>query len=609
MLSSSMWTAPTRTTASFPKGTCAPSGLRGKPATGCCSAPAGPCRCCPRASSRAGFDGLVASAGAYVEVAGTVLVDRRFPADLAARTVRALDAHDAVYILEAQESLHVPPAAAERLRHILDAHFRQAPEGPVGSSAILDAVRATAERACCAVRQGLRVRFPRRHGAPRRRKSARAIAVVANSVADEGRHAGELYQRGISKADGVAAVIAHLGIAREDTVAIGDGANDLEMVAFAGVGVAIEGSHPGLLAIADRLAAPPREEGPGGRLRRARPLPAGTLNRTDGRPFDRNTVNAARSSSACAISLRTNSGSGTADRGRAHLPHPGRGAHGRTMTRPGAGAVRGWPLRPPPSGPCGVHPARPGPATAGWSVAPHGCDPLPGTACRAARPPGGGRSALRSCRRARWLRPWQQRVRRRPAPSGSAGAAGSASDVAATGSADSDGAAGSTARSRRPGFRRLRQRTAEGRFDLSQKRGFRIVVLFRVSGGPEQPQVPLPDTFHDAQRGHPLVGTLHLGAAFQHGHPPLGGVEPGFSADHVQLAPQVRGRGGRPWPVRACRPARSRRAGPVRRGLPPPAWPGARRPARPVCRLCRSLPAAGRRGEGSVPPLWVLQRP
>ena len=78
----------------------------------------------------AGFDGLVASAGAYVEMAGSVLVDRRFPAELAARTVRALDEHAAVYVLEAQEALHVPPAA-ERLRAILDAQFRQSPGGPV----------------------------------------------------------------------------------------------------------------------------------------------------------------------------------------------------------------------------------------------------------------------------------------------------------------------------------------------------------------------------------------------------------------------------------------------------------------------------------------------
>ena len=214
----------------------------------------------PASILAAGFDGLVASAGAYVEVAGSVLVDRRFPANLAARTVRALDAHDAVYVLEAQEALHVPPAATERLRAILEAHFRQSPEGPVGSSAILDALQTTADRA--AVRFAKVSVFDSPVAMERLvREIGGAIAVVANSVADEGRHAGELYQRGISKADGVAAVVAHLGIAREDTVAVGDGENDLEMIAFAGVGIAIEGSHPELVAIADRTAAPPRQEG------------------------------------------------------------------------------------------------------------------------------------------------------------------------------------------------------------------------------------------------------------------------------------------------------------------------------------------------------------
>lgn len=208
----------------------------------------------------AGFDGLVASAGAYVEVAGTVLVDRRFPADLAATTVKVLDAHDAVYILEAQEALHVSPAASERLRVILDTHFSQAPEGPVGASAILAAVHATADRGTVPFAKVSVFDSPVAMECLVEEIGG-DIAVVANSVADEGRHSGELYQRGISKADGVAAAIAHLGIAREDTIAIGDGANDFEMIAYAGIGIAIEGSTPELMAIADRTAAGPRQEG------------------------------------------------------------------------------------------------------------------------------------------------------------------------------------------------------------------------------------------------------------------------------------------------------------------------------------------------------------
>jgi Cof subfamily protein (haloacid dehalogenase superfamily) len=209
----------------------------------------------------AGFDGLVASAGAYVEVAGEVLLDRRFPTDLASSTVAALDQHDAVYVLEAQECLHVPPAAVARLRQIIEGHFRRGPDGQgTGSSAILDSMRPiTNPNAVSFAKVSV---FDA--AIPMERLAAQigeAIAVVENSIADEGRHAGELYQRGISKADGVAAVAAHLGISRDDTIAIGDGQNDLEMIAYAGVGIAIEGSSPELLALADRTAAPPHREG------------------------------------------------------------------------------------------------------------------------------------------------------------------------------------------------------------------------------------------------------------------------------------------------------------------------------------------------------------
>ncbi|MBT8162407.1 MULTISPECIES: HAD family hydrolase [Arthrobacter] len=214
----------------------------------------------PPSIQAAGFDGVVASVGAYVQVAGTVLVDRRFHPDLAARTIRVLDAHDAVYILEAQDESHAPPAAFDRLRTILDVHFSKAPGGPVGASDILNAVRSTRDRGAARFAKvsvfDSPIPMPSLAG-----EIGGEIAVVANSVADEGRHAGELYQRGISKADGIAAVMAHLGIARENTVAIGDGANDLEMIAFAGVGIAIEGSLPELVAVADRTTPGPREEG------------------------------------------------------------------------------------------------------------------------------------------------------------------------------------------------------------------------------------------------------------------------------------------------------------------------------------------------------------
>ncbi|GHD05699.1 HAD-IIB family hydrolase [Zhihengliuella salsuginis] len=209
----------------------------------------------------AGFDGVVASAGAYAEVGSEVLLDRHFPADLAAATVAALDAHDAVYLLETQEALHTPPAAEQRLRAHVEAHFSRIPgQRDSGSSAILNALRPTVDRAAAAFAKVSVLESP----VPMSELVAQigeGVAVVENSIADEGRHAGELFQRGISKADGVAAVLAHLGIDREHSVAAGDGENDLEMIEFAGVGIVIEGASERLLALADLTAAPPRAEG------------------------------------------------------------------------------------------------------------------------------------------------------------------------------------------------------------------------------------------------------------------------------------------------------------------------------------------------------------
>src|SRR6185312_12014127 len=92
----------------------------------------------PESILGAGFDGVVASAGAYVQLDGEVLVDKPFPADLAARALAALDAHNAVYILEAPDAVYVPAAAEARLRAHVAAHFDGAPDiAAQGASTII----------------------------------------------------------------------------------------------------------------------------------------------------------------------------------------------------------------------------------------------------------------------------------------------------------------------------------------------------------------------------------------------------------------------------------------------------------------------------------------
>ena len=59
--------------------------------------------------------------------------------------------------------------------------------------------------------------------------------------------------KGLNKASGIRTVIDALGIKRENTIAIGDGGNDIDMIRFAGIGVAMKNAQPHILEAADYI--------------------------------------------------------------------------------------------------------------------------------------------------------------------------------------------------------------------------------------------------------------------------------------------------------------------------------------------------------------------
>ena len=53
------------------------------------------------------------------------------------------------------------------------------------------------------------------------------------------------------KAVGMRAILQHYGFAREESIAFGDGGNDQDMIAYAGIGVAMGNATPDVKAAAD----------------------------------------------------------------------------------------------------------------------------------------------------------------------------------------------------------------------------------------------------------------------------------------------------------------------------------------------------------------------
>jgi len=207
------------------------------------------------------LDGFVAGAGGYVELGGKVMADHRFPVELAARVVSLLDEHDVAYLLEAPDAVYGPPGVDRRLAALLVGHLRSSDhpdrEGPRD---ILDALRMSDDLTGASFGKITCFDSPL-PVATIAEQIGPEVGALPSSIPDMGDSAGELYLSWIHKAVGIQTVIDHLGIDREQVVAIGDGLNDIEMLEFAGTAVAIEGSDPRLLKIADHVAPGPQHEG------------------------------------------------------------------------------------------------------------------------------------------------------------------------------------------------------------------------------------------------------------------------------------------------------------------------------------------------------------
>lgn len=75
------------------------------------------------------------------------------------------------------------------------------------------------------------------------------------------KYSTDVLPRGGSKGVGLAKLAEHFGINQENVIAFGDGLNDVEMLEYAGVGVAMGNGHPKALEVANFITNTPEENG------------------------------------------------------------------------------------------------------------------------------------------------------------------------------------------------------------------------------------------------------------------------------------------------------------------------------------------------------------
>lgn len=205
------------------------------------------------------FDGVVASAGGWIDVDGRLLRDHRFPAVLGRRAVEVLQRHDIPFTLETPEALLCTPRSARELRTRMRPPL---PEDGVGNG-LQDLIDAIVMPEDLASESFAKISV---WGSPVRIEQLAAeigpeVAALPNSMTADV-SSGELHLVAVDKADGVQIVADHLELDLTSTVGIGDGMNDLGMLRATGTAIAIDGAPAEVLEAAGGTTVPgPSEHG------------------------------------------------------------------------------------------------------------------------------------------------------------------------------------------------------------------------------------------------------------------------------------------------------------------------------------------------------------
>lgn len=210
-----------------------------------------------------GFDGVIAAAGGYVEHAGRVLAHASIPVDQVLRVVEFFDTHGGEYFLETNSGLYGSPGIRARMHELIFAGVRDddiLAELERGFGPFLDHVIVGADPARDDINK---ISFLDSQASldEIRAEFSDTFDVIPATVPMFGPNSGELSIRGITKATAIQVLTDHLGIDPADTIAFGDGHNDLEMLAHVAVGVAMGNAIPELKAVADAITGPVDADG------------------------------------------------------------------------------------------------------------------------------------------------------------------------------------------------------------------------------------------------------------------------------------------------------------------------------------------------------------
>ncbi|WP_269843834.1 HAD family hydrolase [Actinomyces qiguomingii] len=210
-----------------------------------------------------GLDGMIGGNGAYVEDDGEVLLHRHLSRDDCARIVAWLRARGLTFYLESNSGLYAPGSFPDTARDAIRAYAAGRGRDDAASLEVADALPDLILTEQLMREDVNKISFVL--SGPQDVEAARHAfpGLLVGTWGGRGHDAlfGDVALPAANKVEAIDVLLRHLGVSPAEAVAFGDGAVDLGMLEYCGVGVAMGNAAPEVKAAADLVTDDVEDDG------------------------------------------------------------------------------------------------------------------------------------------------------------------------------------------------------------------------------------------------------------------------------------------------------------------------------------------------------------
>ncbi len=193
-----------------------------------------------------GFDGIVGAAGGYVAVEGRVIESCSMTKEEAGRIIDILEKNNIKFSAETDENVYNNKHTQEFLKDVFIRLGRNIETDYFYNMMTRTDNFKEIENINKILYYDTDILIE-----DMRKMVGEKYTIVPYTIKEFGRNSGEVNIKGVTKAKGIQKVLDYYGGSINDTIAIGDGVNDIEMLKFANTGIAMGNSSESLFKHAD----------------------------------------------------------------------------------------------------------------------------------------------------------------------------------------------------------------------------------------------------------------------------------------------------------------------------------------------------------------------